>query len=77
MADFTAERSDVKSHEGNRVWEGGIEGERETKTGNSVELSGLGREVEGGGSRKSVNALFYMGLHSGSSCFVMNEIVKF
>lgn len=25
MADFTAERSDVKSHEGNRVWEGGIE----------------------------------------------------
>ena len=53
MADFTAERSDVKSHEGNRVWEGGIEGERETKTGNSVELSGLGREVEGAGVEKA------------------------
>lgn len=52
MADFTAERSDVKSHEGNRVWEG-IEGERETKTGNSVELSGLGREVEGVGVEKA------------------------
>ena len=53
MADFTAERSDVKSHEGNRVWEGGIEGERKTKTGNSVELSGLGREVEGAGVEKA------------------------
>lgn len=53
MADFTAERSDVKSHEGNRVWEGGIEGGRETKTENSVELSGLGREVEGAGVEKA------------------------
>ena len=53
----------------------GIEGERETKTGNSVELSGLGREVEGAGVEKSVNTLFYMGLHDGSNCFVMNEIV--
>ena len=75
MADFTAERSDVKSHEGNRVWEGGNRGGRETKIGNSVELSGLGREVEGAGVEKSVNTLFYMGLHDGSNCFVMNEIV--
>lgn len=53
MADFTAERSDVKSHEGNRVWEGRARGGRETKTGNSVELSGLGREVEGAGVEKA------------------------
>lgn len=76
MADFTAERSDVKSHEGNRVWEGGSRrtGKQNWKFGRVVWFGAGGG---GGGSRKSVNALFYMGLHDGSSCFVMNEIVQF
>lgn len=76
MADFTAERSDVKSHEGNRVWDGdrGGTGNQNWKFGRVVWF-GVGGG--GGGSRKSVNALFYMGFHDGSSCFVMNEIVWF
>lgn len=93
MADFIAERSDVKSHgtrgavrgKENRVWKGerkhalevGVGEGVETKTGNSIELFRVVREVEGGGSRESVKSLFRMGLHGGSSCFVLSKIVQF
>ena len=77
MADFTAERSDVKSHEGNRVWEKGGRGGTGNQNWKFGRVVWFGAGGGGGGSRKSVNALFYMGLHGGSSCFVMNEMAQF
>lgn len=52
MADFTAERSDVKSHEGNRVWEGdrGGTGNQNWKFGRVV---WFGAGVEGVGVEKA------------------------
>ena len=47
MEDFIAERSDVKSHEGNRAWEVETEGAERQNRKFGRSCSGLGREVEG------------------------------